>query len=144
MSLCWAGDRRMCSEFMAEMESTRARCELIEAHLEDIERCQEAIAEVEERFGSIYGLVNNAGVNDGVGLESGSVEKFVQSLQKNLIHYYALAHYALPALKRMPGIDRQHQFQGRADRAGRHFGICRVEGRATGSYARVGRGAAAL
>ena len=90
-------------EFMSEMESMGARCELIEAHLEDTARCKEAIAEVEERFGSIYGLVNNAGVNDGAGLESGSVEKFVQSLEKNLIHTYALAHYALPALKQSQG-----------------------------------------
>ena len=90
-------------EFMEEMASKRARCELIEIHLEDIERCRQAIAQVEERFGSIYGLVNNAGANDGVGLESGSVEKFVQSLQSNLIHNYALAHFALPALKRSQG-----------------------------------------
>ncbi len=89
--------------FMAEMESDGAPCTLIEAHLEDTDRCREAIAEVERQFGEIYGLVNNAGVNDGVGLESGSVERFQESLQKNLIHYYALAHYALPALKRAQG-----------------------------------------
>jgi L-fucose dehydrogenase len=89
--------------FMAEMESTGAACTLVEAHLEDTNRCREAIAEVERQFGEIYGLVNNAGVNDGVGLASGSVERFQESLQKNLIHYYALAHYALPALKRSQG-----------------------------------------
>jgi L-fucose dehydrogenase len=89
--------------FMAEMESAGASCTLIEAHLEDTGRCREAIAEVERQFGEIYGLVNNAGVNDGVGLASGSVERFQESLQKNLIHYYALAHYALPALKRSQG-----------------------------------------
>ncbi len=90
-------------EFMDEMAAKRAHCDLIEIHLEDVERCRQAIAEVEKRHGSIYGLVNNAGVNDGVGLESGCVEKFVHSLQKNLVHYYALAHYALPALKRSQG-----------------------------------------
>jgi L-fucose dehydrogenase len=90
-------------EFMEEMAAKRARCELIEIHLEDIDRCRQAIAQVEERFGSIYGLVNNAGANDGVGLEAGSVEKFVLSLQSNLIHNYALAHFALPALKRSQG-----------------------------------------
>jgi L-fucose dehydrogenase len=47
--------------------------------------------------------VNNAGANDGVGLEAGSVEKFVLSLQSNLVHNYALAHFALPALKRSQG-----------------------------------------
>lgn len=90
-------------QFMAETEAAGAPCTLIEAHLEDATRCREAIAEVEERFGRIDGLVNNAGVNDGVGLEHGSVERFVESLHKNLIHYYALAHYALPALKRTRG-----------------------------------------
>jgi L-fucose dehydrogenase len=89
--------------FMDEMERTGAPCTLIEAHLEDTNRCHEAIAEVEKQFGAIDALVNNAGVNDGVGLASGSVEAFVKSLEKNLIHYYALAHHALPALKRSRG-----------------------------------------
>jgi L-fucose dehydrogenase len=90
-------------EFMAEMQATGAACELVEAHLEDTQRCKDAIAEIEAKYGAIDGLVNNAGVNDGVGLESGSVEGFIQSLNKNLIHYYALAHYSLPALKRSQG-----------------------------------------
>ena len=90
-------------EFLDEMAAQGGRCELIEIHLEDTERCLQAIAEVEEKFGSIYGLVNNAGVNDGAGLESGTVESFIQSLERNLIHNYALAHYALPALKRSRG-----------------------------------------
>jgi L-fucose dehydrogenase len=89
--------------FMAEVESAGEPCTLIEAHLDDTDRCRQVIAEIVERFGAIDGLVNNAGVNDGVGLENGSVEGFVESLRKNLLHYYALAHYALPALKRAKG-----------------------------------------
>ena len=54
-------------------------------------------------FGEIHGLVNNAGVNDGVGLEHGNYEAFIASLHKNLIHYYLLAHYSLPALKKTKG-----------------------------------------
>lgn len=87
-------------DFMAEMKTASAKCELVEAHLEDTQRCKDAIAEIEANHGAIDGLVNNAGVNDGCGLESGSVERFLESLGKNLTHYYALAHYALPALKR--------------------------------------------
>jgi L-fucose dehydrogenase len=90
-------------EFMDEMAAARARCEMIELQLENVEGCREAIAQVEEKYGSIYGLVNNAGSNDGVGLESGNPEKFVQSLERNLIHNYVLAHHALPALKRSQG-----------------------------------------
>jgi NAD(P)-dependent dehydrogenase (short-subunit alcohol dehydrogenase family) len=47
--------------------------------------------------------VNNAGVNDGVNLEDGSYEAFMASLHKNLVHYYLMAHYALPALKKSQG-----------------------------------------
>jgi L-fucose dehydrogenase len=89
--------------FLAQMEATHSDCFFVEAHLEDTARCEAAIADILTQHGDIYGLVNNAGVNDGIGLESGSVEAFIQSLQKNLIHYYALAHYALPALKRTQG-----------------------------------------
>jgi NAD(P)-dependent dehydrogenase (short-subunit alcohol dehydrogenase family) len=48
-------------------------------------------------------LINNAGVNDGIGLEHGSPEQYVGSLQKNLLHYYNVAHYALSHLKRSRG-----------------------------------------
>ena len=90
-------------EFMAEMKRVSANCQFVEAHLEDLDRCRTAIEEIEIHHGDIYGLVNNAGVNDGAGLENGSVERFIQSLEKNLNHYYALAHYALPSLKRTQG-----------------------------------------
>ncbi len=56
-----------------------------------------------EKFGRIDGLVNNAGVNDGIGLENGSYDKFMGSLHKNLVHYYLLAHHALPALIKSKG-----------------------------------------
>ena len=89
--------------FMNEMNTAGAACHFVEAHLEDTARCESAISEILDVHGDIYGLVNNAGVNDGVGLASGSVERFVESLGKNLTHYYALAHHALPALKRTQG-----------------------------------------
>jgi L-fucose dehydrogenase len=89
--------------FMAEIAAHRTPCSFVEAHLEDLDRCKSAIAEILAAHGDIYGLVNNAGVNDGVGLEHGSVAAFLESLSKNLHHYYALAHYALPALQRSQG-----------------------------------------
>lgn len=62
-----------------------------------------AVELVMDKFDRIDGLVNNAGVNDGVGLESGNYERFVDSLHKNVIHYYLMAHHALPALKASKG-----------------------------------------
>jgi L-fucose dehydrogenase len=69
------------------------------AELTEPSASEAAVKAVLDRCGRIDGLVNNAGVNDGVGLESGSYEGFMASLHKNVVHYYLLAHYALPALK---------------------------------------------
>ena len=70
----------------------------VTAELSDPLQCEQAITKVVAEFGRIDGLVNNAGVNDGVGLENGNYEDFIASLHKNLVHYYLLAHYALPQL----------------------------------------------
>lgn len=90
-------------DFMAEMQATQLPVELRVTELGDAEVCRDAIAYVAERYGFISALVNNAGVNDGVGLESGSPERFEQSLRNNLLHCYTLAHHALPLLKASRG-----------------------------------------
>jgi len=86
-----------------EIESAGGQAFCVEAELTQPEDCERAIADTLARFGRIDGLVNNAGVNDGVGLESGSYQQFVDSLHKSLIHYYLMAHHALPALKATKG-----------------------------------------
>lgn len=73
------------------------------AELTKPDECEKAVKQTLEKFGRIEGLVNNAGVNDGVGLEHGSYEAFISSLHKNIIHYYLMAHHALPALKQSRG-----------------------------------------
>ncbi len=73
------------------------------AELTDPEQCKRAVHEVVKFYGKIDGVVNNAGTNDGVGLENGSYTDFVKSLHKNLIHYYLIAHYALESLKKSKG-----------------------------------------
>jgi L-fucose dehydrogenase len=73
------------------------------AELTNPEECEKAVADCIARFGRIDGLVNNAGVNDSVGLEHGSYEDFIASLHKNLSHYYLMAHYTLPELKKSKG-----------------------------------------
>ncbi|WP_224996422.1 SDR family oxidoreductase [Cesiribacter sp. SM1] len=75
----------------------------IVVELGEASACAMVVEETVKHFGRIDGLVNNAGVNDGVGLESGSPERFMASLQLNLSHYYNMAHYALPYLKSSRG-----------------------------------------
>ena len=73
------------------------------AELTDPEQCNAAIAVAVAEFGTVHGLVNNAGVNDGIGLENGDANKFIESLKKNVVHYYLMAQQALPYLKENKG-----------------------------------------
>ena len=75
----------------------------IRKELTEERTCKSVVDEVIQKFGRIDGIVNNAGTNDGVGLESGSPEAFIKSVSNNLFHYYFLAHYALPHLKKTQG-----------------------------------------
>src|SRR5438270_7400360 len=65
--------------------------------------CEKSVNAVIEKFHRIDGLVNNAGINDGVGLEKGDYEKFMQSLHRNLVHYYLMAQLVLHELKKSKG-----------------------------------------
>jgi L-fucose dehydrogenase len=85
------------------MNQAGERCDFFEAELSDVSQCESAIRYVEKQYGSLMGLVNNAGINDGVGLQTGTPERFVASLNQNLVHYYAMAHYAVPMLKASRG-----------------------------------------
>ena len=75
----------------------------IHKELGSSDSCREVVEEVMRVYGKLDGLINNAGANDGVGLENGSPEAYLKSLEKNLHHYYFLGHYALPALKKSRG-----------------------------------------
>ena len=85
------------------IQAVNGKAAQIVAELTEPVACEQAINEVIRQFGCIDGLVNNAGVNDGVGLEKGDYERFMASLHRNLVHYYLLAHYSLPELKRSKG-----------------------------------------
>ena len=85
------------------IEATGGKCFQVKAELSNPDECKHAVETVVKQFNRIDGLVNNAGANDGVGLENGDYEKFMASLHKNLIHYYLLVHHALPELKKTKG-----------------------------------------
>ena len=86
-----------------EIEKMGGQAKCVTAELTNPSECEKAVKQVIAEFGHIDGLINNAGVNDGVGLEKGNYESFVASLHKNLIHYYLLAQFALPELKKSKG-----------------------------------------
>ena len=75
----------------------------VAAELSKPEEVEKAVKEIIRQAGRIDGLVNNAGVNDGVNLEHGSYDRFMESLHKNVVHYYLMAHYVLPELIKSKG-----------------------------------------
>lgn len=79
------------------------RSEVITLELSTGETCLRGVEETISKLGRIDALVNNAGQNDKVGLEHGNPAEYIASLNRNLVHYYAMAHYALPQLKQAKG-----------------------------------------
>jgi len=96
-------DADAARNLQAEIQQAGANSGLIVADLERQENCQRCVAETVKQFGHLDGLVNNAGRNDKVGLENGNPSEYLASLHRNLVHYYSMAHYALPHLKRERG-----------------------------------------
>jgi len=90
-------------KLLRELNSQQPEIFQVVAELNDPEQSEKVVKKVVEKFGRIDGLVNNAGQNDGVGLENGNYENFMTSLHKNLIHYFLMAHFALPELKKSKG-----------------------------------------
>ncbi len=85
------------------VENNKGKAWQVVAELTKPSECEKAVNAVIEKFDRIDGLVNNAGINDGVGLEHGNYENFMQSLHKNLVHYYLMAQLTLPELKKSKG-----------------------------------------
>lgn len=90
-------------QLQGELQNCGADCGLITVDLATAESCSQSVEQTLKTYGRIDALVNNAGRNDKVGLEQGSLAEYVASLHHNLVHYYGMAHYALPHLKRSRG-----------------------------------------
>ncbi|HEU0226805.1 MAG TPA: SDR family oxidoreductase [Arachidicoccus soli] len=88
---------------VGEIAAKGGRASMVVAELSDPDTCKKVIDEVAATYGRIDGIVNNAGHNDGVGLEHGSYEGFISSFHKNVVHYYLLVQHALPYLIKSQG-----------------------------------------
>ena len=90
-------------QLLQEFKNGKKAAHFIQGDLSKEGVCERIVQETLEKYGEIYGLVNNAGRNDSVGLENGSPEAFRNSVNSNLNHYYEMAHFCLPALKKAQG-----------------------------------------
>jgi L-fucose dehydrogenase len=96
------GRSALHAEFERQLHGLQPRARFFRLDLADEAACKSAIDATLTEFSTLHGLVNNAGVNDGVGLDAGRAA-FIASLDKNLIHYYTMAHYCVPHLKQTRG-----------------------------------------
>lgn len=96
------GKSPMPEAFAQELALACPQHRFFQVELSDEAACARAVQATVAQLGGVYGLVNNAGVNDGVGLEAGR-EAFVASLERNLIHYYVMAHHCVSHIRASRG-----------------------------------------
>ena len=74
-----------------------------EFNLRNYQEIEGLCKEILKEYPDIYGLVNNAGVNDNLPIETTPVDRLIESYKDNLFHYYELTRCLLPSLKRNKG-----------------------------------------
>ncbi len=88
---------------LEELKGKKFQGSFIQMDLNETGACQKIATQTLKKYGRIDGLVNNAGRNDGIGLENGSPKSFAISVSNNLNHYYEMTHFCLEALKKSKG-----------------------------------------
>jgi NAD(P)-dependent dehydrogenase (short-subunit alcohol dehydrogenase family) len=84
------------------LASACAGAEFLSADLSQEQTCAEVLARVVRQSGRLDVLVNNAGLNEKLGLDT-PPEQFMTSVRFNLLHYYAMTYYARPHLQQTRG-----------------------------------------
>jgi L-fucose dehydrogenase len=88
--------------FLAALTAKAPNAGWVHADLSQDEACRSAVTQTRAKWGPVDMLVNNAGGNDGIGLDAGP-EAFRASLDRNLLHYYTLVHLLVEDLKAARG-----------------------------------------
>ena len=90
-------------EFRAEISEITKTFEMYYIDLNDTDAIAPIVEEVYKKYGHIDGVVNNAGRNDNLELETLEWRDFEKSLHGNLTHYFELVHCCCPYLKESKG-----------------------------------------
>ncbi len=84
-------------------EDMAQRCEFRAVDMKDERQVEALLQEIDAQWGGLDVLVNNAGVNDAVGLRREPAD-FRASLESNLVHYFSCAHFGLDGLVKNKGV----------------------------------------
>lgn len=89
-------------EYEKQLQEKGVKAKFFQIDLSDHQQIEVAFASIKEEYRGVDVIINNVGVNDGVGLEA-SVDDFISSIKLNLISYFAVVKNALPLLKKSKG-----------------------------------------
>ncbi|UXX79859.1 SDR family oxidoreductase [Reichenbachiella carrageenanivorans] len=88
--------------YIEEIQANGVDGLFVKTDVTDVDQIEKAVQKVVQKYGRIDVVINNVGVNDGVGLDA-TAEEFIQSLKLNVVSYFLVAKYALPYLKETKG-----------------------------------------
>lgn len=89
-------------EYVADLQERGIDAIFCQTDVTDPDQIKNAVETIGKKYGRIDIVINNVGVNDGVGLDA-SYEDFMNSLKLNLISYFLVVKHALPYLKKTNG-----------------------------------------
>ena len=92
-------DRRKIKRLDRRLIDERKKHLVIYEDLTREEACSRAVVNTIERYGKIDVLINNAGGNDFLDIDSTDPKEFRASLERNLVQTYSMTHFAWPHLK---------------------------------------------
>jgi NAD(P)-dependent dehydrogenase (short-subunit alcohol dehydrogenase family) len=95
-------DAEATTALAQELRARGGTVEPLVVDLQDEAACRRVVEQTSAAFDQLDVLVNNAGFNDGVGLDQ-PPSRFADSVLSNLLPAYAITHYAVPLLRRSRG-----------------------------------------
>ena len=85
-------------EYVEEIKKNGIDALFCKTDVTDPDQIKKSIKLIVAKYGRIDAIINNVGVNDGVGFDS-SYNDFMNSLKLNMVSYFLVVKYALPYLK---------------------------------------------
>ncbi len=89
-------------EYVANIQAKGIDAIFCKTDVTDPEQIKNAMDMIIAKYGRIDAVINNVGVNDGVGLDA-SYEEFMQSLKLNMVSYFLVVKHALAYLRKSKG-----------------------------------------
>ena len=89
-------------EYEKELQDRGIDSIFVQTDLTEVSQIERAAKKIGAKYRRVDALINNVGVNDGVGLDA-SIEDFMRSLQLNLVSFFAMTKYSLPYIKKVKG-----------------------------------------